>query len=717
MASAELHAELCRSLCQKIYTDPVTLKCGHSFCRGCMEIVLKDQDEVGFYTCPTCGKRFSSRPSLQVNGELSGRVERERSARENPTVLCMTCSLPALKTCLQCIGSVCSKHLAEHETHRLIDPHSLEKRKCRAHGRFLDYYCTGDGMCICADCLAFGDHKGHGVESLEEASKKKKEKMQKVLENLISKREDTKGKIGELSRQEGKEKERAALQERVSPKIKCLNQQIQKHTLCQKDQAVQAIQSKQINELKEEDQQLSMRIQSIEEFCNMDDRDPLDILQRWDSDICQTGLNGNSVQDDISEDESCNGHTDQTNVKDAVHKHQDSTVVKMDPVITEGTYRLDAKSACLLQCSKSKLQLLVNSPLVIDFTMVRNWDHLLSDTYKNKYEIMSRLFKLNTSAPHEISAVYLPHLLSPKEFEINKPYLKCAYFEDGKFNLVSPSKVESSHVVLEGATYTSVGVLIENSQTRKRKQAQSRGTVLIYCKQVTNGFSIHVYLVPMSKREVKKVIETKETRLGFRWIDKNSYIKFVNKDITYTIRGSEGVKLENEELHCLYSATEQYPYATVQVPEKCTTVKLHISEKGEKEDIWSCVLNEEDLYEITGTPSTSNSPSSSEDLHGITGTPSTSNSPSSSENARTFLQKNYKNLCNRLGLLEPILLSLNEKGIITEHEEQLIRSKDVKIEKNRVLLDMVKSKGAEEEFYGILMENDQHLVRSLEKPT
>ncbi|XP_073492074.1 E3 ubiquitin/ISG15 ligase TRIM25-like isoform X1 [Aquarana catesbeiana] len=314
MASAELNAELCCSLCQNIYTDPVTLRCGHNFCRGCMEIELKDQDEVGSYTCPTCGKKFSSRPSLQENRELSNRVEREQSARENSTVLCMNCSAPAVKTCVQCFGSVCGKHLSEHKSHRLIDPTSLEDKKCRAHLRLRDYYCTEDSTCICSHCFVVGDHKGHSVEPLEEASKKEKETPSRTEE------------------------------------------------------------------------------------------------QRRD-------LNGHSVQDDVSEDKPCNGHTDQTDVKDAVHKHQDSTVVKMDPVITEGTYRLDAKSAGLLQCSKSKLQLLVNSPLVIDFTMVKNWDNLMPDTYKNKYEIRSPLFNINTSAPHEISAVYLPHSLCPKEFK------------------------------------------------------------------------------------------------------------------------------------------------------------------------------------------------------------------------------------------------------------------------------------------------------------
>lgn len=274
---------------------------------------------------------------------------------------------------------------------------------------------------------------------------------------------------------------------------------------------------------------------------------------------------------------------------------------------------------------------------------------------------------------------------------------------------MSPNKVESSHVVLKSATYTSVGVLIENSQSK----AQSRGTVLVYCQPATKHFLIHVYLVPMYNPQVKEGIKNKETKWGFQWIDKPAFIKFVSEDITYNIVASEEVTIENKKLHCLSSASEQYPYATILIPEKCTTVNLHISPEGKKEKIWNCVLNVDDLKKMRRT--NSRPPSESADLNGMPETPSTSSSPSDSEKAKTFLQKNYENLCDRLGLLGPILLSLRAQEIITEPEEQSITCHKLKIHQNEALLKMVKSKGVQEQFYKILKEKDQYLVQSLEQ--
>ncbi|XP_069840657.1 E3 ubiquitin/ISG15 ligase TRIM25-like [Dendropsophus ebraccatus] len=83
--------------------------------------------------------------------------------------------------------------------------------------------------------------------------------------------------------------------------------------------------------------------------------------------------------------------------------------------------------------------------------------------------------------------------------------------------------------------------------------------------------------------------------------------------------------------------------------------------------------------------------------------------------AKHFVQKNYESLCRRLGFLSPILLSLRAKNIINEHEEEVISKQLTSLESNHVLLDMIKNKGAEEEFYDTLQENDPPLIKDLKR--
>ncbi|XP_040197769.1 E3 ubiquitin-protein ligase TRIM39-like [Rana temporaria] len=66
----------------------------------------------------------------------------------------------------------------------------MESQKCSIHKKILEYYCTEDDTCVCLSCM-IGGHKGHEMESLDEASEKKKETLRIVLQKLLTKREET----------------------------------------------------------------------------------------------------------------------------------------------------------------------------------------------------------------------------------------------------------------------------------------------------------------------------------------------------------------------------------------------------------------------------------------------------------------------------------------------------------------------------------------------
>ncbi|XP_074489704.1 E3 ubiquitin-protein ligase TRIM21-like [Sebastes fasciatus] len=56
------------SICLDVFTDPVTIPCGHNFCKTC---ITKHWDINVPFQCPNCKKIFSTRPELQVNTFIS----------------------------------------------------------------------------------------------------------------------------------------------------------------------------------------------------------------------------------------------------------------------------------------------------------------------------------------------------------------------------------------------------------------------------------------------------------------------------------------------------------------------------------------------------------------------------------------------------------------------------------------------------------------------
>ena len=175
------------SICLVVFTDPVTIPCGHNFCKKC---ITKHWDSDVKNQCPLCKELFSSRPEFRVNTFISEiaaqfRESVQKKASSTPKqqeteageVLCDVCTktkLKALKSCLMCQTSYCETHLEPHQRlpglkkHRLIHPvKNLEDRICLRHERLLEMFCKFDHMCVCQFCTET-DHKGHDVVPLIE---------------------------------------------------------------------------------------------------------------------------------------------------------------------------------------------------------------------------------------------------------------------------------------------------------------------------------------------------------------------------------------------------------------------------------------------------------------------------------------------------------------------------------------------------------------------
>ncbi|XP_004374458.1 E3 ubiquitin/ISG15 ligase TRIM25-like [Trichechus manatus latirostris] len=193
------------SICLEVFHNPVTTSCGHNFCMACLQGFWDHQTAMGEMPyCPQCRQSFPSRPCLCKNvilGEMvacfvqtKGQAERSLQNVAGPgDVPCDFCSLQKLKSiksCLQCVASLCERHLRSHfedkvfQGHRLLEPvRDIKNRVCRKHRKLRRLYCRTEGSCVCGACL-LEEHKNHDTIPLEKERACKEVEVRKVQANV-----------------------------------------------------------------------------------------------------------------------------------------------------------------------------------------------------------------------------------------------------------------------------------------------------------------------------------------------------------------------------------------------------------------------------------------------------------------------------------------------------------------------------------------------------
>uniref|UniRef100_A0A8C9XBQ6 E3 ubiquitin-protein ligase TRIM21-like n=1 Tax=Sander lucioperca TaxID=283035 RepID=A0A8C9XBQ6_SANLU len=67
------------SICLDVFTDPVTIPCGHNFCKNCITDHWNTKDQ---HLCPMCKEGFTTRPDLRVNTFISEMVAQFRQSAQ-----------------------------------------------------------------------------------------------------------------------------------------------------------------------------------------------------------------------------------------------------------------------------------------------------------------------------------------------------------------------------------------------------------------------------------------------------------------------------------------------------------------------------------------------------------------------------------------------------------------------------------------------------------
>ncbi|XP_072892809.1 zinc-binding protein A33-like [Hemitrygon akajei] len=221
-------------ICLDFFTDPVSLECGHYFCRSCITRCWEREERN---SCPECRAEFADR-TLRASRALANLSEKARKLNLNPK---------------------------EKEN----------KLHCEKHEEELKLFCETDKTLICLICATARDHKSHNFMPVSEAVEIYKGQIKSSLDSLTKK----KSNFEEMEQQQ-KEKISAVREQSHS-----LQSQITSHfaelrrVLTEKEQHT-------LRDLREEEErilnQMEKNLQEIQENLNSIQEEILKLQEQMD---------------------------------------------------------------------------------------------------------------------------------------------------------------------------------------------------------------------------------------------------------------------------------------------------------------------------------------------------------------------------------------------------------------------------------------------------
>eukprot|EP00062_Callorhinchus_milii_P027266 gi/632990357/ref/XP_007884131.1/ PREDICTED: nuclear factor 7, brain-like [Callorhinchus milii] len=140
--------EITCPICLDFFTDPVSLDCGHNFCRSCITLSWEKQETN---RCAVCQETFPEK-SLRVNRALASLAEKARKFSLTPTQMEL-------------------------------------KLHCEKHREELKLFCESDQKLLCVVCSHGQEHRDHRFLPIDEAVEIYKEQVKSSSASLTQRKE------------------------------------------------------------------------------------------------------------------------------------------------------------------------------------------------------------------------------------------------------------------------------------------------------------------------------------------------------------------------------------------------------------------------------------------------------------------------------------------------------------------------------------------------
>lgn len=189
-----LEEDLTCSVCYSLFSDPRVLPCSHTFCKNCLDNLLKVSNNSNNsiwrplrlpLKCPNCRSvvelPLAGLEALPSNVSLRAIVEKvgqnhPTSTRWSPIVF-ISFLLPLLAHPFVAL-------LSQYQSDSEPRPPSCQEH----HRQPLNMYCVQDRRLICGLCLTVGQHQGHPIDDLQAAFIREKRTPSRLLAKLSESR-------------------------------------------------------------------------------------------------------------------------------------------------------------------------------------------------------------------------------------------------------------------------------------------------------------------------------------------------------------------------------------------------------------------------------------------------------------------------------------------------------------------------------------------------